>query len=382
MAPVRIDVVNTAYQYPDMKGIGESASVRSTALATVGPGKRLSALLEEEKKLTQKVARARATLEKLQLSIQNVQADVERQSSSSVAECASLDEQIHDVFIELLAASGKLGKRAKKKVRGLYLELQRDAAISDRRSDAEKSEEFDDVFGDHNSDFAEFTDPPQGADSPAMSKGPIHKGREQESSKSLFRKLADVLHPDKRSTDLGDAESAHRDTAMKEATAAYSEGNIAHLMRLEKAWLAGTPGAAAVTALDLDARCNSLQERIDELVDELSEVRDITSFLRNSPFGEIIREIKKFGSGEVMKGLRDELDRELASMKLALHFANEFRHGRISLEAFLQGPDAPDGFEDPSNVEDLFLEMEAMMASLNIGSRRQATSKKKRAERR
>ncbi|HKO92008.1 MAG TPA: J domain-containing protein [Polyangiaceae bacterium] len=153
--------------------------------------------------------------------------------------------------------------------------------------------------------------------------------------RTLFRKLAQALHPDKVQ-DSG--ERATLTAVMKEVTRAYELGDVARLVELERSWLAAAlpnePDAelARRTAQLLEAN-RELRQQLRALSAELKALRDSVGASLGA------RGAKQRGANDwTSELLFAELERELGEVKALRDLARSFRAGEIGLSEFLAGP--------------------------------------------
>ncbi len=338
------------------------------ALAPVGAAARLQALLATENKLLTKVAGAQGRLKKLIEKIDALQVRLQEQSAPYLARCLAADQQIHQMFERMLdPADRRLGKRAKKQVRGVYLDLQDCGPLSDRRSPADRQHPVDpssDPF--EGFDFGSFeagpfsASEPRGLPEPDDGNQPMHKGRGREASRALFRKLADMLHPDKTPKELSTEERARREAAMKEASAAYGDGDLARLMWLEKSW-ALNQGPGPTHANALETRCEAVRKRIDELEMQADDLRYELGDLRHSIMGRAVADAKRVGIERVLDEMCTDLEHDQQTLENIVSFVADFRDGRVSLETFLAGPEPEPMDED--ELEESFFDFLAEIAN-------------------
>lgn len=303
--------------------------------------RRLQALMATEKKLLSKVAGAQTRFRKFAEKIEDLQTRLHVQGAPFLQRCQVADEEIHKIFTKLLDPTDRrLGKRAKQKVRKVYLDLQANGAIGDRRSSSERSEAYTtsgSTFDDFESDpFSNFW-PATPSANPEHLEQPPHKGREQESTRAVFRKLADLLHPDKAPKGLNDAERGRREAAMKEATAAYGDGDLARLLWIEKAWVKSDVAMHSAPSA-LEARCEGVSKRIQELERQAEDLKYDLQDLRKSMLGRAVADAQRVGMARVLEEMCAELKLEQDDLEHIAAFVSDFRDGRMSLEAFLEGP--------------------------------------------
>jgi hypothetical protein len=298
------------------------------ALRLHAAGERLGALLKRRERLLAEVKRKQAELEAL-----SVRAEIAAQKAAAqmvpiIGRFEAMRTEIGAIFEELLAPR-RLAARARKKVAEVYRSLIAQGVVPARApnpADTGGAESGSD-------DSAGFEDVDVGA--PPFSGG---RGREtrvasapqhgqtpgRDSLRSLFKRLALAVHPDRAQHE---SDRERRTEAMKEATRAYEDGDLARLVELEKAWQSGAEESA-----DEDARrCAELEQTLRELTrqsrDLTSQLRDLRRQLRDDMLDVPVEQIVAVAEGELkdLEHIRD--------------FAKDFRDGKITLAMFLEGPE-------------------------------------------
>jgi hypothetical protein len=168
--------------------------------------------------------------------------------------------------------------------------------------------------------------------------------------RSLFRRLALALHPDK----VQDAEQRSSLTAvMKEVTRAYELGDVARLVELERSWLAAP--SPCEPEEDITRSTEQMVQANQELRRQLRELSAELKALRDSVAGALgpARGARGRSSESSPDWLLGELERELAEVKTLRDFARGFLTGDVSLSEFLLGPTS--GFDDPLDRSEQFL---------------------------
>jgi hypothetical protein len=318
--------------------------------------------------LLQKIAAARAKQERLVAELRRAGGTLLALVEPLMQERRALEGQIHDLFRAILQTKGR-SKRALRSLRGAYEQLQREGFITplapgdgaDGLPESGDAGRSDDGFG-----------PDTGA--PETAVRPAGAGE----LRSLFRRLAEALHPD-RATD--DASRVARTEVMKEVTAAYHAGDYSRLLALELE--AATSASPAVTPRGIEAAeqlCAAIERSIAELRHELREVEHATRAERRSPQYQLIQDLKRFGAKEAfVEQARAELD----SLRGVRDFVQSFVDGKVSLDEFLQGPTSARD-DDPWNEEvedDLMLAM-ALLADEIVPRPRRASGRKAAPRRR
>ena len=241
--------------------------------------------------------------------------------------CSAVAE-VQSIFASLLGPESRLSRRDKVRVRRAYGQLLPERDPSDEASAEAEREPCQGSAGGR-----------RGAHEPdAGYSAPKPKNSGPCLLRSLFRKLALALHPDK----VQDPEErATLTTVMKEVTRAYELGDVARLVELERSWLAAPVPCEAEqdTERSTQALLQANQElrcQLRALSAELKALRDSVAVALGSQRG---------ARGHSAEGAQDwmlsELERELTEMKLLRDFARAFLNGDVSLEEFLRGPPSP-----------------------------------------
>jgi hypothetical protein len=307
----------------------ESAPAAGLRLHAVG--ERLGALLKQRERLLAEVKRKQAELEAVNARAEAAAQDVVVQMAPIIGRFEALRAEIGAIFDELLAP-GRLAARTRKKVAGLLRSLIAQGVVPPFAPDpadtaAAAGSEFDD---DAMFEAADFDAPPfsEGRSQEArVASAPKHgqtPGRD--SLRSLFKRLALAIHPDRAQHD---SDRERRTEAMKEATRAYEDGDLARLVELEKAW---QNGAQAPASAGEDARrCAELEQTLRELNRQsralTAELRDLKRQVREDMLDVPVEHVVAGAEGELkdLERIRD--------------FARDFRDGKITLATFLEGPE-------------------------------------------
>lgn len=307
----------------------ESAPVTGLRLHAVG--ERLGALLKQREQLLAEVKRKQVELEAVNAQAATAAQEAAAQMAPIISRFEGLRAEIAAVFDELLAP-GRLAARARKKVAEVRRSLIAQGLVSPGAADLADGEgvrgsEFDDGAAFEAGDF----------DAPPFSEGRRHEARVapapqhgqvpgRDSLRALFKRLALAVHPDRAQHE---SDRERRTEAMKEATRAYEDGDLARLVELEKAW---QNGAQAPASADEDARrCAELEQTLRELNRQsralTAELRDLRRQLREDLLDEPVEHVIAGAEGELndLERIRD--------------FARDFRDGKITLAKFLEGPE-------------------------------------------
>jgi len=321
----------------------ESAPVTGLRLHAVG--ERLGTLLKQRERLLAEVKRKQAELEAASVRASAAVEEVAVKMAPIIGRFEELRAELGALFDELLAPK-RLAARARKKVAEVQRSLVAQGLIPARApnpADVAEGSGLDDdaVFEDFDVDAPPFS--ASGRQGARVASAPQHgqtPGRD--SLRSLFKRLALAVHPD-RSKHEGERE--RRTEAMKEATRAYEDGDLARLVELEKAW---QNGAAAPQSADEEARrCAELEQTLRELN---RQSRALTAELR-----ELRRQVREDMLGVPVEQVVAGAEGELKDLERVRDFTRDFRDGKITLAMFLEGPEP--GQDPLLELEELLGEM-------------------------
>jgi hypothetical protein len=253
--------------------------------------------------------------------------------------CAATRE-MQAMLASLLGAGSRLNRRDKARVRRAYGHLLSERDAADESSSADEEHEPHAGAGARRPS-------PQGD---AGYSAPKPKDQGPCLLRSLFRKLALALHPDK---EQDPAQRATLTSVMKEVTRAYEIGDVARLVELERSWLAAPVPCEHEADLERNTQLllqanQELRRQLRALSAELKSLRD--SVLALGP----LRGTRSKGAGDgAQEWLLAELERELLEMQVLRDFARSFLSGDVSLSEFLLGP--------PSLLDDHFDRVEQFL---------------------
>jgi len=243
--------------------------------------------------------------------------------------------EVHAIFRSLLGEESSLNRRDKARVRRVYGHLlfqgQQEQEAADAAGSAHSSSQ---TAGAHSAGDARQR---RSAHEPAEAGYTAPKPQNGGPClvRTLFRKLALALHPDK----VQDSDERATLTAvMKEVTRAYELGDVARLVELERSWL-----AAAVPSEpdeELARRTAQLLEANQQLRQQLRGLSAELKALRDSVAGSLgPRGGRQRGACDwTSELLLAELERELGEVQALRDLARSFRDGEINLSEFLVGP--------------------------------------------
>jgi hypothetical protein len=317
------------------------AAVESSAALVVHKSAaqlRLDSLEQEHERLLREIKKKRATREVVEREARDAASELAAKLTPLRAAFASTLSDLRTIFEALLGPGSPLNKRDKARVRRLYGRILPDLA---RESDAERGEpDTDDFFGqDAAGDRRVRNDDGESGYSAT-------KPSEKDAGllRSLFKKLAVALHPDK----VQDAKERETLTAvMKEVTRAYESRDVARLVEIERTWLAQAP--APDRELDIARRITELLSANKELRRQLraltAELKELKQSLPSSSAPR--RRGKASSPRSELDELIEQAQHELDELRQLRDFAQRFADGDMSITEFLLGPELSGDEDDP-----------------------------------
>jgi hypothetical protein len=326
-----------------------------------GTSSRLVALLRERQKLLTNVTRKKSKLEQLSAKIDDQQVQMAQllgKVQPLLVQGQAIDREIHELFASLLSKTS-LKRKNRRLIQELYEMLQEGGTLSPATASGNDVFEFDDVLGRQSTDFETGEFPPHPGPNAEIPSAKRPAGSTATAMRDLFRRLANAIHPDK----VQDMDSQERRTeAMKEVTRAYQEGDLARLIELEKAWHVGETTDLGSDTDETEQRCANLERTNRELKRQSKEL------------DARLREIKRSAPVEIAAflGLGDKnarpddivalIQHELESLQQLRDFVRSFHDGKITLDAFIAGPEAShakelDLDEMPEDFDDFLIDL-------------------------
>jgi len=314
-------------------------------------GERLAALLRERDRLLSTIRTKKRTLEKTLADTQSAQGAALEKLAPLVTRYEALVAEIRALFDELLAP-GRLSASAAKKV-----------AQVRRSLEAGLFSDFDRAPSDSEPDV--WQEPPErGQPRGRPTSGSVHapehdhakrevdsaeqrgQAKNRESLRAVFRRLVVASHPDRASHD---AERQERTAAMKQATQAYEQGDLARLLELEKAWQSRQTlpprGSDEARCRELELVTRELRAQARQLQAELRSLKESSSL---TPLGTPLEQAV------------EEAQAELQQLEAMRNFVLSFRDGKISLTTFVDGPESfPMDEELETFISEVFGDFEA-----------------------
>ncbi len=323
----------------------EKESSKSLGLSSFHERRR--GLEEEHQWLLKQIKRKRTELKNFLDQMRSIGMEVFRRVSPIQQQIQELDQEIHELFSEILTTR-KLGKKSRKDITGLYHSLQMIGVISPQldvsEEEEERLEDFEDIFSEaqqfkseekeskRSADYRELDD----EDNDVESEEP--KSNKSGEMRKTFLKLASLFHPDKASDP--ETEIYHNEV-MKEVNRAYEEGDIARLLEIEKQH-------HLQQEIDIDNSSKSEIERIclmrekdNELLrNQYENLKRELRRVRRSPEGTMVKEYRACQKQGVdaMGELTRELEEQVKPIESLRDFVRDFRDKKMTIAEFLKGP--------------------------------------------
>ena len=297
--------------------------------------------------------------------MQDLVRELFQQGADLFTQLRDIDTEIHALFEELLTQR-KMGQRSHQKVRNLYQSLQLQGVISfqplsgpaansdffadfpDEASTDGASFEDESFFGFPNSSDARAEVPPQSPTSESVS------SPQDRTFRQTFLRLAAIYHPDRAE----DEDTQRQNTeVMKAINKAYKSGDFALLLELEQQQNQGD-GTLDVSALgdDLERQCQQLAKENGGLREQYEGIKaELRELRNNTQEGMMVTTYRKAAKEGIdfTAELLQETEGELAYLEKIRNFVRDFRDRKITLKAFLAGP-------QPGMPEELMAIMEQM----------------------
>lgn len=310
---------------------------------------RLVALLRANQHLLTKIKGKRQNLARLIEKLRTAAPTAVGMLEPVYLEIEQMDRQGHALFAELLARK-RQPRGAVRATQDIYMELQHMGLLS-FRSPARAGKKPVAESGEKNPNFGRDDQPPRVPDGEGgVSARRPGEGAVGQSVRSLFRKLAEALHPDKVQVE---EEKERRTEAMKEITRAYQDGDLARLLELERTWMLGRElSPASEENSEIERRVESLERTNEALRAQLDQLTWELKELRRSPQAELLSQTERAAKGSGMTPVEwmvQEASAQLDHLRELVGFVTSFRDGQIDLDAFLRGPSF---LHDPEDSED------------------------------
>lgn len=307
---------------------GQSAAPHALALHRSPARQRLAALEKEHDRLLNEIKKKKLACETGERTAAEAARALEARLRPLRSAFGTALSELRAIFTTLLGEDSHLNRRDKARVRRAYARILPELLAEDRDA-AEGSE----PPGAGGGTAGEGRPPPPEGDAGFSAPRPEKSGTEL--LRSLFRKLAVALHPDKSQEP---AERAALTAVMKEVTRAYEMGDVARLVELERSWLAAPASEpeddVAQRTVVLTRSNQELRRQLRGLSAELKELKEVIAAAGGPRRGTPLRGAPPSGK----EALLGELEREVSELVSLRDFAQSFLSGEIDLGEFLLGP--------------------------------------------
>ncbi len=316
---------------------------------------RLQQLRREHERLLKDIAKKKALFASTLNAARDAEMALEMRMAPLRDGISQATREIREIFDFFTGPKSPLTAKNAAKVRKLYRQLmppEDQATFEDE--DFEEDPDHDPDDAEHESNRREARTRREAPDHKKRDIATATKPHEASDSllRTLFRKLAVALHPDKVQKV---SQKDERTRIMKEVTRAYETSDLAKLLELDRIWLGGSP-----TSTDPE-----FATRIEDSLDTSN--RDLRKQLRT--LTEELKDLKRSVPGMIrVPGRRgppvSEADLVVSDMTRAFgllsqirEFAVRFKQGSIPLATFLRGPNIePDLLGDDESEFDEVLE--------------------------
>jgi hypothetical protein len=297
---------------------------------------RLNFLEKENEKLLKQIETNRKKLDQFNESIQELGVQIAERLAPFRQKMVELDQEIHEVFQEILDGR-KLGKKTRKDITTVYYNLQMQGLITMKKLpfDFKVMNDDDDPYA---FDGENVGDGQWQGRSPDQFPEELNKPNREEQKKirQLFLRLADRFHPDKVTDET---EKAFRTEIMKEINMAYQNADLATLLAIEKQQELELL-IDRDSSDDLTRHCAKVESENNFLKNQLEEVKRKLKLTKKSQQGEItatFQKISKYGGDPIADALL-EVEVQVGAMEEIHKFVRDFRDRRMTIKDFLKGP--------------------------------------------
>ncbi len=295
-------------------------------------------LEEEHQWLLKQIKRKHTELKNFLDQMRSIGMELFQRVSPIQQQLLELDEEIHELFAEILKVR-KLGKKSRKDIMGIYRSLQMMGLISSKLEggeDEEWSENFEDIFSDAR-EFQSAEKKTQKNANHDFGSGETKSNKSGEMRKT-FLKLASLFHPDK----ANDPETEiYHNEVMKEVNRAYEEGDIARLLEIEKQHHLQQEINLNNPSKSEIERIYSIMEKDNELLRiQYENLKEELRTVRRTPEGDMVKEYRACQTEGVdaMAELTIELEEEVKIIENVRDFVRDFRDKKMTVSEFVRGP--------------------------------------------
>jgi hypothetical protein len=319
-----------------------SKKTRSSTLSLSHLHERFAALQQEHQWLLKQIKRKKTEVNNFVNQMRSAALEFFEKTAPVYQKATNLDQEIHDLFNEILTQR-KFGKQSRRQIEEIYQTLQVIGLISHRieEEEDEEGQELDELFEFEEEEMNEFNQEAknyyqQYREENQENFEPTRTKKDSKNIRHVFLKLAEKFHPDK----VNDRETQARHTEiMKELNRAYQEGDLATLLEIEQ----NHQIEEILFANNEDEQtrqCNRLEKDNGILKEQYEHLKLELRLAKNTPEGKMVKDYRKAKKqgidilAEMIKVLEIEL-KELAKIR---DFVLQFKHKKITIQEFLQGP--------------------------------------------
>ncbi|MEM6400532.1 MAG: J domain-containing protein [Cyanobacteria bacterium P01_D01_bin.116] len=305
---------------------------------------RLETLEKEHQWLLKQIKKKRTEQKNFLEQMRSVATEIHSRCTPCFQKMASLDEEIHSVFEEILTRR-KLGKQTRKNIEQVYQSLQVAGIISvkfnlsedDILEDLFEAEEEEDNFSDSRkycSDNDEGSEQNYQQTQPDFSSA--NRTSESKKIRQTFLRLAEIFHPDKvTDSDI----QMHHTEIMKEINKAYQEGDLAKLLEIER--LHQVEESFSIDSEDdLTRKCNKLEQHNEFLKNQYENLKSELRLAKSTNEGQMVsgyRKAVKEGIDPISQTV-EQVESEIEVIASICNFVKDFRDKKITIKDFLAGP--------------------------------------------
>lgn len=318
-----------------------SAKVPTNSLALSSLHIRLETLEKEHQWLLKQIKKKRTEQKNFLEQMRSVATEIQSRCTSCFQKMASLDEEIHTLFDDILTKR-KLGKQTKKNVEQVYRSLQVAGIISVKLNfTGDDSENFFELEDDDDVSSAENENGDRyGDNSQEYQEVPqdfsVGKTGESKKIRQTFLRLAEIFHPDKV-TD-GDIQMRHTEI-MKEINKAYQEGDLARLLEIEQ--LHQVEESFSIECEDdLTRQCKKLEQHNEFLKSQYENLKSELRLAKNTEEGQMVSGFRKAVREGIdpISQMVEQVESEIEVISSICNFVKDFRDKKITIKQFLNGP--------------------------------------------
>ncbi|MEO0934228.1 MAG: J domain-containing protein [Cyanobacteria bacterium J06641_2] len=302
---------------------------------------RLETLEKEHQWLLKQIKKKRTEQKNFLEQMRSVATEIHSRCTPCFQKIASLDEEIHSVFDEILTKR-KLGTQTRRNIEQVYRSLQAGGIISVKFNPSEGNtledffdiEEEEDNFFDsenENSDSHEDSEQQYRQAQPDFSSA--NKAGESKKIRQTFLRLAEIFHPDKvTDSDI----QMHHTEIMKEINKAYQEGDLAKLLEIER--LHQVEETFSIDSEDdLTRKCNKLEQHNEFLKNQYENLKSELRLAKNTNEGQMVsgyRKAVKEGIDPISQTV-EQIESEIEVISSICNFVKDFRDKKITIKDFL-----------------------------------------------